>query len=292
MKTTQQVLFACPVGPGLAPLAHDLKLLEMGVTVAPSFEAAKRIAQGMPSLALVVIDAERDAAQASVLLGQIKDRDRRLPVLWVGAAPSGSAFKPDAQLLAGDASLIERAQALLVDDLYPPSIVRSLVSACNTALTTTFECSVECAEPRLSRSAVRPGDVSSLMIVADEDTSAHFILSSTEDALFSLAERIGFDASEGRRRLAIDMASELTNQIMGRMKASAEALANLRIGLPYVLTGEQLCIYAPTPKPSLVVQIDIGTALFSVDFWFKTRMQPDLETERFMAELSAGDGLF
>jgi CheY-specific phosphatase CheX len=294
VKTTQQVLFARPVGPGLAQLAHGLKQLEMGVTVAPTFEAARRIAQGMPSLALVVIDAEREPDAAKALLLQIKDRDLRLPVLWVGAAPSGSAITPDVCLPADSPSehLTERAQALLADDLYPPALVRSLVSACNTALVTTFECSVECAEPRLSRSAVRPGDVSSLMFVADENTSAHFILSSSEAALFSLAERIGFDASEGRRRLAIDMASELTNQIMGRMKASTEALANVRLGLPYVLTGEQLCIYAPTPKPSLVVQIDIGTALLTVDFWFKTRVQPDRETERFMAELSAGDGLF
>ena len=40
------------------------------------------------------------------------------------------------------------------------------------------------------------------------------------------------------------------------------------------------------------MQVDLAGAQITVDFWFKTRVQPDLETERFMAELSAGDGLF
>jgi hypothetical protein len=76
------------------------------------FEAARRIAQGMRSLALVVIDAEREPAEARALLGQITDRDRRLPVLWVGAAPSGSGLKPDVCLPAdGPNETLERARA-------------------------------------------------------------------------------------------------------------------------------------------------------------------------------------
>jgi CheY-like chemotaxis protein len=294
VQTIQQILFACPVNPRLSQLAQALKELEMAVLTAPSFGAARQVVERLPGLALVVIDAESSVSDATRLLAQIKDRNRRLPVLWLGAAPSGSQFTPESLLpsTAAIEQLRESAQALLADNLYPPTLVRALVSACNTALTTTFECPVECAEPHLSRSVVRPGNISALMFVSDDDTTAHFILSSTEWALSSLAERIGFDASEGQRQLAVDMASELINQIVGRMKANVDSLSTLRIALPYIVTGEQLCIYAPTPKPSLNVQVDLADAQLTVDFWFKTRLQPNLEAERFMAQLSAGDGLF
>jgi hypothetical protein len=294
VQTIQQILFACPMNPRLNGLAQSLKELDMAVLTAPSYGAARRVVERLPGLALVVIDAESSAFEAGELLALIKDKNRRLPVLWLGAAPSGIRFAPDAMApsAALPDALLERAQAQLADNLYPPTLVRSLVSACNTALTTTFDCRVECAEPHLSRSVVRPGDMSALMFMSDEDTTAHFILSSTEQALFSLAERIGFDASEGKRQLAVDMAGELMNQIVGRMKASVDALAGLRIALPYIVTGEGLCIYAPTPKPSLNVQVNFADAQLTIDFWFKTRVQPDVEAERFMAQLAAGDGLF
>jgi CheY-specific phosphatase CheX len=294
VKTTQQVLFAQPMTPRLTKLGPALNLADMSVSVAPSFDAAARIVQALPTLALVVIDACDCPAEATSLLARIRDCNRRLPVLWVGPAPLGGVERPDACVpeQTRPLELIECALDLLVDELYPPALVRSFLSACNVALTTTFEVAVDCEQPRLSRAAVRPGDVSALMLLSDHDTTAHLILSSSEAVLFGLAERIGFDAIAGRHQLAIDMASELTNQIAGRLKATSDVLATMRLTLPYVVTGEAFSIHSPTPKPSLMVQLELGGEPLSVNFWWKTRRQHDAEAERVLAELTAGDGLF
>lgn len=293
MNTSHQILLVCPRTAALCELGQELKQLDMVVTTANSYETARKIAERVPGLSLVIIDAESSHEQASRLLTQIKDRNRRLPVLWVGAAPSG-ALQADERCTehARREELMEAAQLLMMDDLYPPLLVRAFVSACNTALTSTFDCAVECAEPRLSRSVVRPGDVTAFMLVSSHDLTAHCLLSAEEDALFALAQRIGFEATLGKRQLAVDMAGELVNQIFGRMKATHDLLSSVRIALPYVLTGEQLCVYTPSPKPSLAVQIDINSAILTADFWFRARTQPNLAAEAAIADLVGNDGLF
>jgi hypothetical protein len=261
--------------------------------MANSFDVAQRAVDRAPDLALVVIDGRAPSSEANALLCTIKDRNRRLPVLWVGSAPA-CAPQPDALVSnAQDLDVLEdRAKWLVIDDLYPPTLVSCLVSACNTALTTTVGCAVDCGRPALSRTAVRPGNLSAFMLVVGEDTSAHLMLSADESALFALGQHIGFDANEGRRRVAIDMASEIVNQILGSMKATSELLTSLRLGLPYMFAGEPLAFYAPTPKPSLVLGIDCGIAKLTVDFWFTTRRTESAETKRRAQELENGGLLF
>lgn len=293
MNTSHQILLVCPRAPALASLTEQLKRLDMVVTTATSCETARKLAERVPGLSLVVIDASGSPEQASALLTQIKDRNRRLPVLWIGPDPV-SPFKPDERHNAAASCdmLMEAAQLLMLDDLYPPLLVRAFVSACNTALTSTFDCAVECAEPRLSRSVVRPGDITAFMLVNSIETTAHCMLSAEEDALFALGQRIGFEPTAGKRQLAVDMAGELVNQIFGRMKATSEPLSGIRLALPYVLSGDRLCVYAPSPKPSLAVQIDINSAILTADFWFRARVQPNRAAEQAIAELVGADGLF
>lgn len=183
------------------------------------------------------------------------------------------------------ALLEDKARALLINDLYPPSVVRAFVSSCNTVLTATFESAVESSEPSLSRSSVRHGNVSGFMLISDDETSAHLIVSADEADLAALAERIGFDPAEGQRRLAIDLASELVNQIVGRLKATVDLLSNLRLALPYVFTGEHVGIYSPTPKPSLSLALSSGDVKLVVDFWMKTRRTLDVAEEARLESL-------
>lgn len=296
MKARQHVLIAGPIGDSHAELATTLKSLDLVVSHAATFEVADRAVQRAHDLALVVVDATSLPEQAAALLGRVKDLHRGLPVLWIGPDPRLSSG-PDARLPATAAvsELEESAKALLLDDLYAPRLVRSFVSACNTALTTMFDCGVDSAEPTLNRTALRPGNVTAFMLMNSEQTSAHLALSSDEGTLCALGYRIGFDAGEGKRRLSIDMASELVNQIMGRMKATSELLEVLQLSLPYVFTGEGFSVYAPTSKPSLTLQLtcnELNAGAISIDFWYKTRIAPDPEAERRAAELADGGLLF
>jgi len=293
VNTSHQILLVCPRAAALSTLREELKQLDLVVTTASSYETARKIVDRVPGLSLVIIDAEAAPDQGSALLTAIKDLNRRLPVLWVGPDHT-SPFMPDEKLTsrASLQELTEAAQLLMLDELYPPRLVRAFVSACNTALTSTFECAVECAEPRLSRSVVRPGNITAFMLVNNADTTAHFLLSAEESALFALGLRMGFEATSGKRQLAVDMAGELVNQIVGCVKTTSELLASLRIALPYVLTGEGLCVYAPSPKPSLAVQIDINSAIVTAELWFRTRVLPNPDTEQAIADLVGDDGLF
>ena len=279
-----------------AGLPTALKALDFVVSLAPTFDVAERAVQRAHDLALVVIDGTSHVDQATALLGRVKDLHRGLPVLWIGPALRHSVA-PDAHLpdTATMHELEEAAKKLLFDDLYPPRVVRVFVSACNTAITGLFDCGVESAEPTLSRSAVRIGNVTAFMLMNGDLTSAHLALSSDEATLCALGYRIGFDASEGKRRLAIDMATELVNQVMGRMKATSEMLEVLQLSLPYVFTGEGISVYAPTSKPSLTLQLtcnELGGGVLNLDFWYKTRIVADPEAERRAAELADGGLLF
>lgn len=293
MKAGHHVLIASPAAADLSAFAGRLKKLDFAVAVATTFELAERAIERTPELALVVADARSAPAEAEALVCRIKDRNRRLPVLWLGA-PRKMAGQPDASVAGLDDldALEDRAKALVIDDLYPPTLVACFASACNAALTTTFGCSVDCTLPVLSRSAVRPGNMSAFMLVIGEDTSAHLMLSADESALFALGEQIGFDASQGRRQVAVDMASEIVNQIVGTMKANSELLSSLRLALPYVFAAEGFAFYAPTPKPSLVMQLDCGIATLTADFWFATRLRESEETRRRAEELANGGLLF
>ena len=297
MKASQHVLIAGPLGDAHEGLPAALKALDLVVSRAPTFDVADLAVQRAHDLALVVVDGTTLAAQAAALLRRVKDLQRSVPVLWIGADPRSST-PPDARLPATAAvhELEEKAKALLLDDLYPPRLVRAFVSACNIALTTLFDCGVESADPTLSRAAVRIGNVTAFMLMNSELTSAHLALSSDEATLCALGYRIGFDASEGKRRLAIDMASELVNQIMGRMKATSELLEVLQLSLPYVFTGEGISVYAPTSKPSLTLRLTCNEensgGPINLDFWYKTRIAPDPEAERRAAELADGGLLF
>ena len=295
VKTSQHVLIAGPLVDVHAGLPAALKSLDLLVSRATSFEIAHRAVERAHDLSLVVIDGTASPEQAAALSDKVKDLHRRLPVLWIGAAPRSST-PPDARVAptATISELEERAKALIIDDLYPPRLVRSFVAACNVALTTMFDCTCELAVPTLSRSAVLPGNVTAFMLMNSDVTSAHLALSSDETTLCALGYRIGFEESEGRRRLSVDMASELANQIMGRMKATSEFLEVLQLSLPYVFAGENVSAFAPTGKPSLTLQLTCNDpkGTLNVDFWFKTKLQPSPEAEAQAAELADAGLLF
>ncbi|HKP60427.1 MAG TPA: chemotaxis protein CheX [Polyangiales bacterium] len=319
MQASQHVLIAGPGEDGRGAIAAVLKTLDMVVSWAPSFEVARRSVERARDLAMVVVDARTSPEDAVGLLVCVKDLHRGLPVMWIGTDPR-APVQPDALLpAAADPHAIEEsARTLLRDDLYPPRLVRTFVSACNTALTAMFDCGVESAEPSLSRSALRSGNVTALMFMPGNETTAHLALSADEGTLVALAQQIGFDPAEGKRRLAIDMASELVNQIMGRMKSTSEQLEMLMLGLSYVFTGESFSMYAPTGKPSLSVELTCNlpgrlapdgrdpsddyrspalrggspATTLTVDFWFKTRVASNPEADRYTAELTSGGLLF
>lgn len=287
---------AGPLAGEHARLATTLKSLDFIVSRATSFDVAHHAVEHAHDLALVVIDGTESHDQAVALARRVKDLHRRLPVMWIGANPSLSPALDACMAASAEASeLEERAKALLIDDLYPPSLVRGFVSACNIAVTTTFDCGVECAEPTLSRSSVLPGNVTAFMLMNSDATSAHLAISSDEATLCALGYRIGFDVSEGKRALSVEMASELANQIMGRMKATSELLEVLQLSLPYVFTGDNVSVFAPTNKPSLTLELscnELSGGVLNVGFWFRTKLQTNAETERMTSELADGGLLF
>jgi hypothetical protein len=85
--------------------------------------------------------------------------------------------------------------------------------------------------------------------------------------------------------MAVDLTSELVNQIVGRLKATSELFSGVKLALPYVITGDNLCIHAPTPKPSLAVQLDVNSALLTVDLWVRSNQPTADATDGEQVEL-------
>lgn len=269
MQARKYILVVAEKDSPLALVAVGLTSFEFRVTLARDEATARGFIENASDISLIAVDGSL-VEDASAFLAATRDRHRDLPIMWLDAG-DGTEFRgepPDEMLaLPLDAAVFSaRAKELLFDDFYPKSMVHGLLSAGNAVLSLTFETGVECGEPWLKQTERLPGMVHAYIPFMSDKASGHLITSGDIHVLAALGERIGFDLEDGERQVAIDMAGEIANQVIGRMKSLSDVLGDVRMGVPVVWVGMDIAAHFSSDKPNLSVQFETEVGQVHLDF--------------------------
>lgn len=270
MRTLKFVLI---VATDASPLhAVEVPMADLGYRVAraTSCEAAVAAIVDAPRLSAVLIDGGLEGALS--VLAEVTNRHGGLPVIWWQQAASRPSFterKPSA-IFTGPldvGEVVARTDRHFCDEFFPPSVVQSFYNAANSVLATTFQVAVDLGEPWTEFSESLPGDAAALIGFGGTEVAGHVLVIGTRAHLAALAREIGLDEGDGDRRLAIDVLGELSNQIVGQVKASsAKLMGDVQLGLPYVMLGEHIDLHFGTTKPFVRMLVSVAGGDIFVDF--------------------------
>jgi CheY-specific phosphatase CheX len=256
-------------------------------------EALRAVREKVP-ISVLAYDASALGASGIELYKRIA-QENDLPTIWLsgeeGEDPEFGSLQP-AVIVAGGADRAEFEAAVrrtVRDDFYPPSLVQSLLSACNQVMTATFQRSLEIQEPWLKVSGMVYGDVSACLPFRADKVLGNVIVTGYRVHLAQLGLEIGFEAGEGERRIAQAVVAEISNVIIGRVAMDCgELLGTLRMGLPLVFAGDDLDTHSPEKKPSVCVDVEDDWGKLHTEFLFQ-RADISAETDKEIAV--AGDVL-
>lgn len=256
------------------------------------YEALRAVREKVP-ISIVAFDGAA-LGEAGIELYKRMSRENELACLWMtdegGEPPDFGALEPTAVLPRGCATAFENAvRQAVCDDYYPPSLVQSLISACNQVMTATFQRSLELQEPWLKVSGMVYGDVAASLPFRTDKVLGKVLVTGWRPHLAQLGLEIGFEPEEGERRIAQAVIAEISNVIIGRVAMDCEELlGTLRMGLPLVFAGEGLDTHSPEKKPSVCVDVEDDWGKLHTEFLFQ-RAEISYETDKEIAV--AGDVL-
>lgn len=275
MKARKHVLVVAADAAPLCEAARTLEPEEFDLIRATTAVEAKLLLESNAQLSLMAVDRSL-IDDHDEFLRNARDHHKSLPVLWTrpGDAKIRFAVEPPNAYLDEpfDAAMFrEKTRSLIVDDSFPRQVVHGLLSAGNAVLATTCEVAVEAGEPWLKQTGALEGDVHAYISFFGPDVSGHLISSGSLATLCALGERLGFDPEEGQRQVATDMAGEIANQVLGKMKLiCGNALRDIRLGIPVIWVASNPSTVLPTDKPSLYVDMTTEDGAVHLLFGFST----------------------
>ena len=289
MLARKYVLVIATPDSALAAVAKDLSGFEFRVTLARTEQAGMDFIDNAPDISLVAVDGA-SVSDPSKFLYRLRDHHRDLPVMWLADPQNQATFRgepPNVMLQTplDSEAFRTQANALMFDDFYPKTIVHGLLSSGNAVLATGFEVPVECGDPWLKLTERLAGNVHAYIPFMADSALGHLMAGGDLAALAGLGEHLGFDLDEGARQVAIDVAGEIANQVLGRMKSDCpDALQNVRMGVPIVWVGEAIDAHFSSKKPNLVVEFETQFGAVYLDFGLHAFTAGEgAEEEEFMA---------
>ena len=267
MQTRKHILMVGAAESALAALVPKLEAFNYGITLVRSPEEALGV-ETATQFSMVAIDGASTEG-ASHLVEELKNRTPGLPILWIGPK-SGSPPRVNATVedSAQPDAFQAAASKLLFDDFYPNFVVQSVVAAANQVLATTFNVPVELGEPTLRRSEALPYGFTSIVPFVSKELLGHALVCGEVAHLVALGLELGMAPEEdGERSVARDVAGEIANQFVGRIKITcANLFVGVQIGLPYGIVGNGVLLFQSTQKPSICVTAKDPFGTLLVDF--------------------------
>ncbi|MCG8419344.1 MAG: chemotaxis protein CheX [Proteobacteria bacterium] len=245
----------------LSPLAGDLEALGFRIQQASGGENALDLVAHIPLLALVVLDGEIGGKELVYLVTAIKKVHPDLPILLlkpaqdVGTGRFGE-FMPDVILDAGAGAgeIRDRAERLLCQKLYPGEVVETIQSRSRTVLWEAFKSDLKPGAPCLRANRNMLGPICAILSFCGPGIAGRLVVSGTHEHLAAIYRRIIPDVSDVSIDAAEDLAGEMANQIVGRIK---EYFVSRGIGFelasPVFLSGADVEVRYKAGRPSLVI---------------------------------------
>lgn len=247
----------------LSRIAPDLEALDFQIRHAVDQKSALQVVQETPLLALVVIEDAIGQEDCISLVTAIKKSHPDLPILL---KPCESAsitrfgeFMPDAilSLDADSREIRHRAELLLSHRLYPDTVVEMIQRAAQAVLLEAFKSDISPGAPclRANRNTLAP--ISAILAFCGPGISGRLVMSGSSPHLASIYRAVLPNAGDITLDMVEDVAGEVANQILGRIKEYfVRRGVDFELASPVFLRGTTVEVRYKAGRPSLVIPLE------------------------------------
>jgi CheY-specific phosphatase CheX len=293
------VLVEPPDGQLGTNLTPRLQTLGLPVALFSSIEEAESFLQGGQLIALVGIDDALGGENATSLLTNVRASLPGVPVVWITREdPAALTFQDDVpdKVLAHRAPVVDvirGADELLLRFFYPDIVVNVLRESIVSVMSSTFKTEGQVVRIGLRTNRNLLAYVNGLLPFAGRRTSGRLVVSAAKTYLGELRRRIVPGPTPPSLHEAEDLAGEMCNQVLGRLKGFFwRKSLPVEFGLPIIIRGQNCEVRYKAPHPSIVFdfQEPMGTVHF--EFCFDLFDANELDSADVETVAPAGSLLF
>jgi CheY-specific phosphatase CheX len=265
-----------PRDKNLSWLVHILRANGFRVAVGQRFDQLLDVIAASPWLSLLVLDTSGLKRADHASLAEVQEKHPELPILRV--TPSTDAENVMAQ-----------AEQMLSRRFYPDFVLDGMRACAAETLREGFKTDAKLLSVslKLTRSVV--GKMVPFISFCGPGVSGHMVLNAPVARLRSMYRRVLARKSAPTNDDLGDLAGEILNQVLGRLKAHCARFGvAFDLGLPVVATGEKVIVRVPRAAPAVVFDLGVPGGHLFLEFSL-TSMDLSEPRAAKAPELSSGE---
>jgi hypothetical protein len=273
-------------------LVHILRANSFRVAVGQQLDGVLDVISASPWLSLLVLDTSGLKKGDTARLAEIQEKHPELPILCI--APPGAPAAPVAGIatvpLTDASDIIARAEQMLSRRFYPDFVLDGLRACAAETLCEGFKTDAKLLSVSLKLTRSVFGKMVPFISFCGPGVSGHMVLNAPVARLRSMYRRVLVRKSNPSVDDLGDLAGEILNQVLGRLKSHcARYGVAFDLGLPVVATGDRVVVRVPRAAPAVVFDLGVPGGHLLLEFSLTTM---DLSEPRIIAatpEMSSGD---
>jgi CheY-specific phosphatase CheX len=244
-------------------------------------------------VSVLVMSSDVGRGDAARVLRAVKDRYATLPVIWLGEQLGGAPLEdfrssPDALLHEPvSASAVERTIRELLGRRHTETVATLLVNVLEAALKDTYP--MEAGAPAVLVNATHRlvGEINTIVAFCGSGISGCLLVSADEATLADIRGRVLPDTPRATRRQAEDLAGEIANLAVGKLKFALDQLDVVcEIGTPLLVGAAGTILRRTNAQPALVVEFECEEGVVRGELTIDRCDQAELERLEQAPELS------
>ena len=254
------VIIIDPYPARFGALGQRLRRCGFQVSHCEGLDAARPLLALNGGPALTVVDERCGATSSVAFFDELRRRSPTTTSLWVGDLPLPAqlidAAAPSSSCASDPHELIVRALELLRPRLYPNAFVDFMRDEYRASLDALFGEGFTTGEVALESAYSSIAGVSAMVSFTGRRLSGWLLVAASFDTLTGLASRLLPDVESFSLWEAGDVAGEIANQLLGRIKVYfTDSGLDIELGSPVYLCGEMIRVRYPSPRPSLTLPL-------------------------------------
>jgi CheY-specific phosphatase CheX len=281
-----------PRDKSLSWLVHILRANGFRVAVGQRFDQILDVIAASPWLSLLVLDTSGLKRGDTASLAEVQDKHPELPILCI--APPGAPAAPVAGIptvpLTDAEDIMARAEQMLSRRFYPDFVLDGLRACAADTLREGFKTDAKLLSVslKLTRSVV--GKMVPFISFCGPGVSGHMVLNAPVARLRSMYRRVLARKSAPTLDDLGDLAGEILNQVLGRLKSHcARYGVAFDLGLPVVATGERVIVRVPRAAPAVVFDLGVPGGHLFLEFSLTSIELGEPRAVAATPELSSGE---
>ena len=258
MSTPHSAFVVLTYGARATRMSDALEALGSAVVRADDASALLLALDTLPEVTALLISGDVGREAAHAVLKAVRDRYAVVPTIWLGDPLGGAPLSdfrssPDAVLHdPASAEDVTDVIAALLQKLHTDAIATLFVRSMQDALSRSYDVATEPSPVTVNAIHRLVMDVNTIVAFCGAGVSGKLLVSADESTLLNIYRRVMGPTAGAGRNQAEDLAGEIANLAVGRVKFAFDQLGvECEIGTP-LLVGRSGMILRPTRgQPSL-----------------------------------------